>query len=54
MENNQIFLPPRHIEINKFTYSYKDQLINKYYSYRCKFRKNCKYTIKVNQSELEK
>lgn len=27
MEINKIFIPQRHIEINKFIYSYKDLLI---------------------------
>ena len=36
------FEPPRQIKINEFIYSYKDELIKKNYSYRCKKRTLCK------------
>ena len=51
---DESFLPPRQIIINKFTYSYKDELTKNYYSYRCQYRTSCKITIKVARDELEK
>ena len=45
---------PRHIEINKYIYSFKDELKNNFYSYRCKYRQKCKIIIKVAREEIEK
>lgn len=53
MEENSKFIPPRNIIYN-YEYSYKDMLINNYYSYRCKHRNKCKIIIKIEKSELIK
>lgn len=54
MIDNNIFIPPRHIYIGEYSYSYKDALINDNYTYRCTFRTQCKIVIKVNKEELVK
>ena len=53
-ESNQIFNPPKAIQIKEYTYSFKDELKNNFYSYRCKFRSACGITIKIHQKELDK
>jgi len=53
MENNKIAIP-KPIEINEYTYCFKDQLANDHFSYRCKFRTKCKITIKISKKELKK
>lgn len=52
-QNNQIKIP-RHITINNYIYSYKDELKNKNYSFRCKNRLSCKIIIKVSEEEILK
>ena len=52
MEDKSKFVPPRNITLDKLEYSYKDFLINDYYSYRCKYRNACKITIKIVKKEL--
>ena len=54
--NNQIksFVPPKTIEIKEHIYSFKDELKNNHYTYRCKHRKNCGLVINLEQKELEK
>ena len=54
MVEEEVFKTPRSLEINVFKYSYKDQLINDFYTYRCVHRKYCKIVIKINKSELLK
>ena len=39
------FTAPRSLIIDKFTYSYKNNLGNEYYSYRCKHRMKCKFAL---------
>ena len=51
---NEIFIPPRSIDLGDFIYSYKDKLTNGYYTYRCKFRKSCNIVIKTSINELKK
>ena len=46
-------LPLHSIKIGKFYYTYKDKN-NKGYSYRCKFKKKCSFTITINESNLKK
>ena len=53
MENNP-FTIRKHIEIKEYILSYKSQLENDCFSYRCKLRIKCKFTIKVSKKELEK
>ena len=39
MVEEEVFKTPRSLEINIFKYSYKDQLINDFYTYRYAHRK---------------
>ena len=48
------FIIPKHIKINDYTFSFKDQLANDKFSYRCKYRMKCKLTIKIAKDELQK
>lgn len=48
------FKPPKTLKINKYIYSFKDELKNDFYSYRCKYRTSCGLTIKVHKNELIK
>ena len=43
---------PKKIYIEGHEFTYKDQLINKNYSYRCKERKSCSLTITISENEL--
>ena len=52
-ESNNVKIP-RSLEIGEYIYSYKDKLINNFYSYRCKHRTICKITIKIELSEIKK
>ena len=54
MEDNQSIEIPRSLELGNYTYTYKDELTNNYFSYRCKHRIICKITIKVAKSEIIK
>ena len=54
MEDNQSIEIPRSFELGNYTYTYKDELTNNYFSYRCKHRIICKITIKVAKSEIIK
>ena len=45
-EKEIVFKPPNNIEIEKNAYTYKGQLVNDFFSYRCKYRKNCQIIIK--------
>ena len=52
-ENNQIlFNKPHSLHIGKYIYLYKDELKNKFFSYRCKNRKNYGLCIKIEKTEL--
>lgn len=54
MEDNQSIEIPRSLELANYTYTYKDELTNNYFSYRCKHRTICKITIKIAKSEIIK
>ena len=54
MEEQQGNFPPRNIEINENIYSYKDVLINDFFTYRCKNRRQCGLVIKIKKEELLK
>ena len=54
MEDKSKFTPPRNITLDKYQYSFKDNLTNDYYSYRCKHRNICKIYIKIAKTELIK
>ena len=54
MELLEIFQPPRSLEINNFIYSFKDNLKNEYYTYRCKYRTKCGVVLKISRIELIK
>ena len=53
MSEDNVFKPPRNLEIGGYKYSYKDQLINDYYTYRCTHRNKCKIVIKISKTELK-
>ena len=53
MEINQ-FIIPKHIKIEDYEFSFKNQLSNDKFSYRCKYRMKCKLTIKIAKEELKK
>jgi len=53
MKDNSIFVPPRSIKIDDYSYTYKDKLTNDFYSYRSKHRQQCKITIKIEKKELK-
>lgn len=44
----------RHLQIDDYIYTYKDELINSNYNYRCKFHQACKFIIIVNIEEIKK
>ena len=48
------FEPPKEIKIGNHAYTKKDKLSGDNYSYKCKYRKVCKFTITINKSELIK
>ena len=54
MEDNQSIEIPRSLKFGNYTYTYKDELTNNYFSYRCKHRTICKITIKIAKSEIIK
>ena len=54
MEEQKKFIAPRSLIIANYTYSYKNNLANDYYSYRCKHRLKCKVCIKWEKNELIK
>ena len=47
MEDKSKFTPPRKITLEKYEYSYKNNLTKDYYSYQCKHRKACNIIIKI-------
>ena len=54
MKDKKNFKAPLHITIKDYLFSYKDELINSFFNYRCKNRTSCKLSIKVQKPELEK
>ena len=52
IDKNVIFNKPNKIIINNYEFTYKDELINQYFSYRCKRRKECGLLIKVCKTKL--
>ena len=54
MEEQQGNFPPRNIEINENIYSYKDALINDFFTYRYKHRRQCGLVIKIKKEKLLK
>ena len=52
--DSNIFNIPKIIKIEEHTCNFKDSLINDYYTYRCKFRKDCGLVIKISKIELQK
>lgn len=42
------------ITINNYQYKFKNELVNDYYSYRCKYRTACKILVKINKENLIK
>ena len=53
-EEQKKFIPPNSIENKDYIYTYKDELKNNFYTYRCKFRKSCGIVIKIHKDELIK
>ena len=47
--NNNIFIRPNTIFIDKYEYKIKEDLVNNNFSYRCKNRKDCGIVIKVSK-----
>ena len=45
---------PNKLDINNCTYSFKGQLKNGYYTYRCKFRSSCKIIIRLDINNIKK
>ena len=45
---------PRTIYLGGYTYTYKDELINGFLSFRCKYRTSCKVTIKIDRNNINK
>ena len=45
---------PANIEIEKYVYSFKGQLVNDFFSFRCKYRTRRLLLIKVAKDELIK
>ena len=43
---------PKTITINNYVYTFKSELINNNYSYRCKYRNKCKILIKIGKDQL--
>ena len=54
MEEPLIKQIPRHIQIDDYIFTYKDELINNFFCYRCKYRQSCKVLIKVALDEIKK
>ena len=44
---------PRDLILNSYTYSFKDKLKNRIYTYRCKHRTTCKVIIKIDKYNLK-
>ena len=53
MEENKNIFPPRHLNLNNRFYTYKDALINDYFTYRCKYRDKCNVVIKINKDNIK-
>ena len=45
---------PRKIILDGYTYTYKDELINNFHSFRWKFRTSCRVTIKIDINNIIK
>ena len=54
MEDKQPIEIPKSFELDNYIYTYKDELINNFYSYRWKHKTICKITINVAKSEIIK
>ena len=54
MEANQNIFSPRHLKLNNRIYTYKDVLINDFFTYRCKYRTKCNVVIKINKDNIKK
>ena len=51
-ENNKELTIPKNITLDNYTQSFKDFLTKNYYSYRCKHRNKCSFTIKIHKDEI--
>ena len=54
MEKENNFHIPRKLFLEEFEYTYKDELVNNYYTYRCSHRYVCKIVLKIHLDELIK
>ena len=52
MEKENSFNIPRKLFLEEFEYTYKDELVNNYYTYRCSHRYDCKVVLKIHLDEL--
>ena len=52
MSDNNIYTPPQSIKLDIYTYTFKDYLVNNFFSYRCQNRKKCKVTIKISKEAI--
>ena len=43
---------PNEITIDNYQCKYKNELSNKYYSYRCRYLTVCKILIKINKEKI--
>ena len=54
MSEPEKFSYPKSITLDGYVYTHKDILANDYASYRCKYRKNCSITLKIEKKEILK
>ena len=47
------FIPPNEIILDNYKLTYKQKLYNSNYSYRCKNRRICSYTITISEEVLK-
>ena len=53
IKDKTTFNIPNVIKIDKYTYTWKDKLINDYFTYICKKRKECGLVIKLQKTNYK-
>ena len=54
LDNHKIFVPPKTIILKNYTYKFKEELVNKNFTYRCQNRSVCGLVIHISKENLEK
>ena len=53
INENENFEPPNEINVDNHLFTFKQKLAKNNYSYRCKFRGQCTFTITITKDNLE-